>query len=281
MTTGADLGVARAAYDEDGHWSSPVLFTADEVAAFLDATERVVAGEHRGDRAPTLSLPVDPGPSDLRKIDNAWWADPTLAALATDPRLGEVAAALLGVDEVRLWQDQLLHKPPGGPATTTIGWHQDWASWDTVASHEAFVTAWVALDDVDDANGAMQVIPGSHHWGLLPGASDFFGTDREAQLERLGDGRAIEPRSIVLEAGQVSFHHPLTFHGSGPNTSDRMRRSLAIHFVAGDVTAVSEPGIWQHYNLALFLERGGALGEPYCFDDLCPTVHPPGSRADP
>ena len=267
-----DLGTARTSYEAEGQWTSAVLFTPAEIARFLDATERVVAGRHRSGRAPMLCLPFEPGPHDLRKIDNAWWADPDLAALATDARLGEIAAALLGASSVRLWQDQLLYKPPGGPSETTIGWHQDWASWDTVASHAAFVTAWVAFDDVDDDNGAMQIIPASHTWGLVPGASNFFGTDRDAQLARLGDGRAVESRSIVMRAGQVSFHHPLTFHGSGPNTSDRMRRSLAIHFVDAEVSAVSEPGIWQHYNLALFLERGGLLGERYRFDDLCPTV---------
>ena len=269
-----DLAEAREAYDADGQWTSPVLFSADEVERFVNATERVVAGDYRGDRAPTLCLPFQPGDHDLRKIDNAWWADRDLASLATDPRLGAIAGALLGASSVRLWQDQLLYKPPGGPSETTIGWHQDWASWDTVASHGAFVTAWVAFDDVDDDNGAMQVIPGSHEWGLVPGGSDFFGTDREAQLTRLGEGRAVQSRSIVLDAGQVSFHHPLTFHGSGPNTSDRMRRSLAVHFVDAEVSAISEPGIWQHYNLALFLERGGRLGEAYRFDDLCPTVFP-------
>ena len=267
-----DLGAARTSYEAEGQWTSPVLFTPAEITRFLDATERVVAGRHRSGRAPVLCLPFEPGPHDLRKIDNAWWADPDLAALATDARLGEIAAALLGAPSVKLWQDQLLYKPPGGPSETTIGWHQDWASWDTVASHAAFVTAWVAFDDVDDDNGAMQIIPASHTWGLVPGASNFFGTDRDAQLARLGDGRAVESRSIVMRAGQVSFHHPLTFHGSGPNTSDRMRRSLAIHFVDAEVSAVSEPGIWQHYNLALFLERGGRLGERYRFDDLCPTV---------
>lgn len=275
-----DLGTARTSYAADGQWTSPVLFTPAEITRFLDATERVVAGSYRSGRVPTLCLPFEPGPHDLRKIDNAWWADPDLAALTTDARLGEIAAALLGASPVLLWQDQLLYKPPGGPAETTIGWHQDWASWDTVASHGAFVTAWVAFDDVDDANGAMQIIPASHTWGLLPGASNFFGTDREAQLARLGaspaaraqDSRAVEPRSIVMRAGQVSFHHPLTFHGSGANTSNRMRRSLAIHFVDAEVSAISKEGIWQHYNLALFLERGGVLGERYRFDDLCPTV---------
>jgi ectoine hydroxylase-related dioxygenase (phytanoyl-CoA dioxygenase family) len=267
-----DLEAARETYGRDGYWVSPVLFSADEVEALRAATARVVAGEHRGARPPTLSLPFEPTERDLRKIDNAWWADPDLAALATDERLGRLAAALLGADAVRLWQDQLLYKPPGGPTETTIGWHQDWASWDTVASHGGFVTAWVAFDDVDDENGAMQMLPGSHAWGLVEGGSNFFGTDREAQLSALGDERAATPASVVMAAGQVSFHHPLTFHGSGPNTSDRLRRSLAVHFVDASVTAVSKPGIWQHYNLGLFQERGGRLGEPYRFDDLCPLV---------
>jgi ectoine hydroxylase-related dioxygenase (phytanoyl-CoA dioxygenase family) len=269
---------AREIYAEQGYWVSPVLFDADEVTRFLSATERVVAGDHRGGRPPVLALPFDPGPNDLRKIDDAWWADPDLAALACDQRLGRIAADLLGAEAVRLWQDQLLVKPPGGPEVTTIGWHQDWASWDTVASHPAFVTAWVAFDDVDDGNGAMQMLPGSHHWGLVPGGSNFFATDRDAQLATLGIDEVPEPASVVLRAGQVSFHHPLTFHGSGANTSDRMRRSLAIHYVDASVTAVSEPGIWQHYNLAMFLERGGQLGEAYRFDDLCPLV-PTGSRS--
>ncbi len=269
-----DPEAARAAYERDGYWIAPVLFDASEVARFNAVTQRVVDGTYAGDRRPTLALPFEPGPNDLRKIDNAWWADPDLAGLATDARLAEIAAVLLDADVVKLWQDQLLFKPPGGPTETTIGWHQDWASWDTVASSGDFVTAWVAFDDVDDDNGAMQMIPGSHSWGLVEGASNFFGTDRDAQLAGFGEGRVASPASVVMAAGQVSFHHPLTFHGSGPNTSDRLRRSLAVHFVAGDVVAVSRPGIWQHYNLALFQERGGQLGEPYGFDDLCPTVWP-------
>jgi ectoine hydroxylase-related dioxygenase (phytanoyl-CoA dioxygenase family) len=263
---------ARRTYDADGCWLSPPLFDADEVDQLLDATKRVVAGDYRGTRPPTLCMPMRPSEQDLRKIDNAWWADPVLASLATDPRLADLAATLLGASEVRLWQDQLLYKPPGGPATTTIGWHQDWASWDTVASHAGFITAWVAFEDVDEENGAMQMLPGSHHWGLVPGGSNFFATDRDAQLEGLGD-HDIAPRSVVMQAGQVSFHHPLTFHGSGPNRSQRLRRSLAVHFVDGSVTAVAREGLWQHYNLGLFTERGGRLGEPYRFDDLCPTVH--------
>src|SRR4051812_32320759 len=110
-----DLEDARASYQRDGCWVSPVLFDADEVERFREATRRVIDGDHRRGRAPTLSLPFEPTERDLRKLDNAWWADLDLAALATDPRLGAIAAGLLQAHEVRLWQDQLLFKPPGRP----------------------------------------------------------------------------------------------------------------------------------------------------------------------
>ncbi|HVT76728.1 MAG TPA: phytanoyl-CoA dioxygenase family protein, partial [Acidimicrobiales bacterium] len=213
-----------------------------------------------------------PDPSALRKIDNAWWADPDLASLATDKRLGEIAAALLDTPTVRLWQDQLLDKPPTGVDTGNIGWHQDWDSWKSVASRDDFVTAWVALDDVDEVNGAMQVIPGSHRWGHLAGESNFLGTDVDAQLANLAREREASPVHLSMQAGQASFHHVLTFHGSGPNKSNRPRRSLAVHLVAGDVTAVDEGEGWRHYNLGLLQSRGGQLGDAYADDGLWPVV---------
>ncbi|HVV37434.1 MAG TPA: phytanoyl-CoA dioxygenase family protein [Acidimicrobiales bacterium] len=257
-----------AAFQRDGYVIAPQLFSADEVECFRAALARVEAGEYRTGRRPTLDLPIPPDPSALRKIDNAWWADPDLASLATDKRLGEIAAALLDTPTVRLWQDQLLDKPPTGVDTGNIGWHQDWDSWKTVASRDAFVTAWVALDDVDEVNGAMQVIPGSHAWGHVPGASNFLGTDVDAQLARLGG----EPRHLCMRAGEASFHHVLTFHGSGPNKSKRPRRSLAVHLVAGDVTAIDEGEGWRHYNLGLLQSRGRGVGDAYADDELWPVV---------
>jgi ectoine hydroxylase-related dioxygenase (phytanoyl-CoA dioxygenase family) len=264
-------------FAEHGYWIAPVLFTGEEVDRFRAAMDRVRAGEYRTGKAPTLDLPIPADDSALRKIDNAWWADPDLADLATDARLGAVAAQLLGVDGIRLWQDQLLHKPPSGEDRTRIGWHQDWDSWRTVASIDRFVTAWVALDDVDESNGAMQVLPGSHHWGLLEGQSNFLGTDLDAQLDRLAAEHDVEPQLLEMQAGQVSFHHVLTFHGSSTNTRDRVRRSLAVHLVDATVASVDQPGGWQHYNLGFLQQRGGAVGDAYDIDELWPVVFPEGS----
>ena len=76
------------------------------------------------------------------------------------------------------------------------------------------------------------------------------------------------------EAGQLSFHHVLTFHGSSTNTSTRVRRSLAVHLVDGAVRSVSHLDGWQHYNLGLLQQRGGEVGDPYDIDELWPVVFP-------
>ncbi|NIT65867.1 MAG: hypothetical protein GWM93_04105, partial [Gemmatimonadetes bacterium] len=38
--------------------------------------------------------------------------------------------------------------------------------------------------------------------------------------------------TIDVKAGHVSFHHSLTWHASGPNTSDRPRRAAIVRYVA-------------------------------------------------
>ena len=47
-----------------------------------------------------------------------------------------------------------------------VAWHQDASYWPI--SPSKIVTAWLAIDDVDEENGAMQIIPGSHLHGQIP-----------------------------------------------------------------------------------------------------------------
>jgi ectoine hydroxylase-related dioxygenase (phytanoyl-CoA dioxygenase family) len=114
------------------------------------------------------------------------------------------------------------------------------------------ITAWVAFDDVDLSNGCMQVIPRSHQWGLL-NVNDFFEQDLGKQRENmvLPEKEAFEPVPLRMKAGQISFHHPLTLHGSGPNQTAKPRRSIAIHMMSGETRyngKVSHPlGVAQNH----------------------------------
>lgn len=222
-----------AFYQENGYWVAPKLLDDAQLAALREHHTRVVAGEYETGRAPhSRSVPPGEPVHSLVKIDNSYWADAQIARLALNPVIGQIAARLAGVGGMRLWHDQLLHKPPqaaGQPGA--VGWHQDYHYWQCATPAE-MLTAWVALVDVDETNGCMEVVPGSHQQGLLP-EGDFFEQDLDKLSQRIEavTGQPFRARPLVLRAGQVSFHHCLTIHGSRPNLSDAPRLSIVLHLL--------------------------------------------------
>ena len=124
---------------------------------------------------------------------------------------------------IQLFHNQALYKPPhhGGP----IFWHQDNAYWRCLPPN--LVSCWLTLDDVDLHNGAMQFIPGSH---LRPMIHDQAqGSDVLLDMGKLVD----DNEAVVgdLPAGGITLHHCQTLHRTAPNTTDRQRRALAIHYM--------------------------------------------------
>jgi ectoine hydroxylase-related dioxygenase (phytanoyl-CoA dioxygenase family) len=139
------------------------------------------------------------------------------------------------VEHVRLWHDQAIWKPGVGadapPSQAgNIGWHQDFGYW-RVASTTNMCTAWIALQDTDLRNGGMRTIVGSHRWGLIEDSAAFFNPDLGALSERFGKYGEWLDEPCVIPAGAASFHHALTFHGSGPNLTDQPRLSLVAHMM--------------------------------------------------
>ncbi|MBI4427674.1 MAG: phytanoyl-CoA dioxygenase family protein [Ignavibacteriales bacterium] len=221
-----------AFYNKNGYWLSPKLFSDKELEQFREHHARVVAGEYETKRPP---LSRDPEPGDTSKlvqVNNAYWTDATIAKLTLHPLIGQIAARLSGVRGIRLWHDQLLYKPPQSGKAGNIGWHQDLGYWKCLDKSKA-ITAWVALEDVDEENGCMEVVPGSHLWGPL-GEDHFYHQDVEEQIKRIEEktGQRFSTAPCVLKAGCVSFHHCVTIHGSRANLSRRPRISLAIHLIA-------------------------------------------------
>lgn len=87
----------------------------------------------------------------------------------------------------------------------------------------------------------MTFVRGSNRWGYLD-AGDFFGKDHAAQRQQITvpAGQTWSEVPALLDAGGVSFHHCLTYHGSGPNTSQTPRASIAVHLR----TEQAQPVAW-------------------------------------
>ena len=228
-TTTPDIENSRLQFERDGFCLAPPLIPTDLVERAIPRMDAVIAGEYETGVPPhAVHFSPSDGPDKLKKVDQPNLCDRTLLEFVSHPALGEWVAQLMGAEWIQAWAIQLLVKPPGGGKGGVVGWHQDkhyWPYWEG----EVF-TAWVAVSEVTAEMGPMRFIRGSHQWGFLEGG-DFFGSDCADQLERMKApaGEKWEEVPALLEPGAASLHHKLTLHASGPNLSDRPRRSFAIH----------------------------------------------------
>ncbi len=168
----------------------------------------------------------------------AWRVSEALHDVIFHPVVNKVAEQLLG-GPVRFWHDQLFVKPAfdGG----VVAWHQDYSYW-TRTKPVAHLTCWIGLDDSNEENGCVHYVPGSHRWDLLPRTD--LASDMEAVLSVLTEDQraAFKPVPIVLKAGEASFHHSMTLHGSFANTSARPRRAVVMNMIRdGVVSDTDEP----------------------------------------
>ena len=112
-----------------------------------------------------------------------------------------------------------------------VAWHQDVTYWGLKPPFA--ITAWLAIDDADQENGCMRVIPGSHLGDILDHgksskAGNLLSVNQEIPDSMVSAANAVD---IVLKAGQMSLHHGKLIHGSNPNRSNRRRCGLTIRFV--------------------------------------------------
>ncbi|MGB5758767.1 MAG: phytanoyl-CoA dioxygenase family protein, partial [Acidimicrobiales bacterium] len=176
-------------------------------------------------------------------------------------RLAEAASQLLGVERVRLWQDQALYKEPGGRITDP---HQDATFWPI--GETPLISAWIPLDGSTLDGGAMGYVPGSHRLGRLKTVnlletSDAYDILADPALE----GRL--PVYVEAPRGAVVWHHGLTVHTAKPNRANTTRRAFTVVFIA-DGHRRAKP--WPSFPL----DRAGVgVGEPMEGDGL-PLVWP-------
>jgi ectoine hydroxylase-related dioxygenase (phytanoyl-CoA dioxygenase family) len=208
ITTDAEVGWLREVFDE--------LFDA-KVGGF--------AGGYFD-----LSRPYDSAGADhVPQVLMPELRVPALRATIFHRNATKVAARLLDVpaDSLQRW-GHMIDKPPhhGG----VLPWHQDEAYWEPTATYHA-VGAWLPLDDVDERNGCMTFLPGSHRGEVRP--HRHIGDDPTVhglQAESVdADDPAVRAAAVAvpLAAGGATFHHPRTLHSTGPNLTDRRRRAFA------------------------------------------------------
>jgi len=153
-------------------------------------------------------------------------------AICRDEKLLDVVESILGPD-ILVWGSTFFIKEP--KTDTYVSWHQDMKYWG-LSDTDGQVSAWIALNNVSQANGCMQFLPKTH-LGEMVDHKDTFSDDNFLTRGQEADFTLDEEEIVHIEltAGQASFHHGKLLHASPPNHSDDRRIGYAIQFIAPHV----------------------------------------------
>ncbi|MGC2247595.1 MAG: phytanoyl-CoA dioxygenase family protein [Terriglobales bacterium] len=168
-----------------------------------------------------------------------------VASLASDPRLLNIAQAILGSDAAP-FRATLFDKSP--EANWLVVWHQDTAlplqerrdvrGWGPWSMKEGIIYAHapaaalchvlalrVHLEDSSSHNGPLRILPGTHSKGVLS----------DADIEQLAI--RIAPVECLVPQGGVIAMRPLVVHASSKSQSEAPRRVLHIEYAASKILA--------------------------------------------
>lgn len=176
------------------------------------------------DRPLNIMIKWEPGDRRvIQGVEPLVHLDPVLQRYGSHPGLVEPSRELLGFESVALFTEKLNVKRAGVGGAYAL--HRDLPYWlpDADDAHH-MVTVLLALDDATAANGALEILPGSH----LIEDPPFKQSDLEFERNELDpdnmDTSAMIP--VELSAGSAVFFGPMLIHRSGANRSTVDRRAL-------------------------------------------------------
>ena len=168
-------------------------------------------------------------PLNTYKRVNAQVVMPLACEIGLHAPILDAVEGILGPD-VMLYSVEFLTKEAHTKHVVTM--HQDLAYWG-MGDMDNILTAWLALSPATTASGCMDFVCGSHKNEILAHEDSF---DEHNLLSRGQEIKVDVANSdkvaVELNPGNISLHHGLTIHGSGPNKSDDRRIGVAIRYVS-------------------------------------------------
>ncbi|MEM8629938.1 MAG: phytanoyl-CoA dioxygenase family protein [Pseudomonadota bacterium] len=177
-----------------------------------------------------------PQPLNTYKRVNAQAVIPMAYEIGADPAVLDIVEGILGPD-ILIYAVEFFIKEP--QTRHIVSMHQDLTYWG-MGGTQGLVTAWIALSLATPASGCMDFVKGSHKNPILPHEDTFDDNNLLSRGQEIRvDVRPEDKTAIEIHPGQMSLHHGLTIHGSGPNTSGDRRIAAVIRYVRPDVAQES------------------------------------------
>jgi ectoine hydroxylase len=220
-------------FDRDGYLFFPALFSAEEMKPLLEEVPRLY------ERREAYNV-REKGKEAVRTNFAAHLYSKPFAKLARHPRMVEPVEDLFGE---KLYMHQFKINGKMAFEGDVWQWHQDYGTWlnDDLMPTERAMNVAIFLDDVNEFNGPLMFIPGSHKKGVVQAKHDLSTTsyplwtvDNEliaALVERAGgkNGGIVSPHG---PAGSMILFHSCLVHASTSNLSPWNRVSVYLSLCA-------------------------------------------------
>lgn len=219
MITQADVEF----YKENGYLLVKGVFNEAEVQAMRDGIDGIISRAVQAKADANAAWQGDfLDPEEVRKVvlkgfHDVQYHDASFLRAIVHQNMVAVLSQIIGPN-VQLHHSKMLVKPPENGAAFPM--HQD-QPYFPHANH-SMLAASVHLDDADEENGCLRVIPGSHKEGPLKHVGMHYLNHKEYPIS---DGTP-----CPAKAGDVLFFNYLTIHGSDRNRSERTRRNVLFQY---------------------------------------------------
>jgi ectoine hydroxylase len=250
-------------FDREGYLFFPGQFTREEMRALSAAVPELYS------RREAYNV-REKGKDAVRTNFAAHMYSKPFAKLARHPRMVQPVMDLFG-EEVYMHQFKINGKMAF--EGDVWQWHQDYGTWlnDDMMPTERAMNVAIFLDDVNEYNGPLMFIPGSHKKGVIEAKHDLTTTSYplwtvdndliEKLVERAGGpggfdaaGRYV-PGGIVSPkgpAGSMILFHSCLVHASSSNLSpwNRVSVYLSLCAVSNHIRRFKRPEFIAHRDFA-------------------------------
>ena len=231
-------------FDRDGYLFFPSLFSAAEIKALSDEVPALFA-----QRRPE-NVREKTGDA-VRTNFAAHMYNPVFARLGRHPRMIEPVKQLFG-------EDVYMHQFKINGKVAFDGdlwqWHQDYGTWqaDDLMPEARAMNIAIFLNEVNEFNGPLMFIPGSHKLGVVEAAHDTSTTsyplwtiNHDTIRELVERGGLVAPKG---PAGSMIMFHGCLVHASTANLSpwDRWNVYLSLCAVSNHIRRFKRPAYIAH-----------------------------------
>lgn len=238
----------RKFYEENGYLVIPRLVEDELIEEccqrFVDICEgHVPRGQMTLMKDISLEKTNASGQYLYYKVQDIAWDD-VFSKYILHPKVLDYVECFIGPN-IKAVHTMLINKPPdSGNLTSKHPLHQD-LHYFPFRPAERIVAAWTAMESVNEDNGCLVVIPGTHKGVLLPHDYPKWNHKVNKAFHRV-EGFADHPLvPLAMEKGDTVFFHPILIHGSGINKTKGFRKAISCHYAASECNYIDVKGTTQ------------------------------------